>query len=391
MKILIVSSYLPYPLHSGGSIRLYNLIKNLKNEHEITLVCEKISSQTQKDVDEVSKICHKVISFDRPKAWTLKNILRTGFSLNPMLVSVHTHKTFSEIIRNEIDSNKFDLIHVETFYVMQNLPKTNIPIILVEHNVEYMVYKRYARNAPFMLRPILYFDAVKLARVERNSWKKATRNIAVSLDEKQYIGEDTEIIPNGVDIYKFTPKKLDFKKEEKLALFIGNFKWIQNRDSAVYILKNIWPQIQTKNPKVKLWVVGKNIPESIKNLRAESVIFDENAPDETELIFQKADLLLAPIRVGGGTKFKILESMASGTPVITTPLGNEGINARDGSEILIAEKPAELARKTVSLLGDNYLYEKISRNGRKFIEENYDWEKISERLDAVYRNLVQEL
>ena len=83
--------------------------------------------------------------------------------------------------------------------------------------------------------------------------------------------------------------------------------------------------------------------------------------------------------------------MASGTPVITTPLGNEGINARDGSEILIAEKPAELARKTVSLLGDDYLYEKISRNGRKFIEENYDWKKISERLDAVYRNLVQEL
>ncbi|KKQ34700.1 MAG: glycosyltransferase PslH [Microgenomates group bacterium GW2011_GWA2_37_6] len=371
MKVLIVSSYLPYPLHSGGSIRLYNLIKNLQKDHEITLVCEKRNYQTQRDTDEVSKICHKVVVFNRPKTWSLRNILLTIFSMNPMLITAHTHKRFSEIIKKELSRNSFDLIHVETFYVMQNLPKTNIPIILVEHNVEYMVYKRYARNAPFMLRPILYFDAVKLARVERNSWKKATKNITVSLDEKQYIGEDTEIIPNGVDIYKFRMKKIVKDKkdpsaasskggqagQEKRVLFIGNFK----------------------------------LPESIKNLRAESVIFDENAPDETELIFQKADLLLAPIRVGGGTKFKILESMASGTPVITTPLGNEGINARDGSEILIAEKPAELARKTVSLLGDDYLYEKISRNGRKFIEENYDWKKISERLDAVYRNLVQEL
>ena len=239
MKVLIVSSYLPYPLHSGGSIRLYNLIKNLQKDHEITLVCEKRNYQTQRDTDEVSKICHKVVVFNRPKTWSLRNILLTIFSMNPMLITAHTHKRFSEIIKKELSRNSFDLIHVETFYVMQNLPKTNIPIILVEHNVEYMVYKRYARNAPFMLRPILYFDAVKLARVERNSWKKATKNITVSLDEKQYIGEDTEIIPNGVDIYKFRMKKIVKDKkdpsaasskggqagQEKRVLFIGNFKF----------------------------------------------------------------------------------------------------------------------------------------------------------------------
>lgn len=389
MKILVISSYLPYPLHSGGSIRLYNLIKNLQENHEVTLVCEKRSRQSQKDVDEVSKICKKVVTFDRPKAWSLKNVARAASSLTPMLLSVHTHKKFSEMIKKEIESNSFDLIHVETSYVMQNISKTDIPIVLTEHNVEYLVYKRYAKKAPLILRPLIYFDALKLERAEKKLWKKVSKKIAVSEDERKMMGDNTEVIPNGVDIEKFSPKKLNFNKEEKLVLFIGNFKWIQNRDSVVYILKNIWPDISAKNSRIKLWVVGKNIPESIRNLKRESVIFDENAPDETELIFQKSDLLLAPIRVGGGTNFKILESMASGTPVLTSPLGNEGINAKPGNEILVAKNPDDFAKKTLLVLSDDYLYEKISRNGRKFIEENYDWKKIAKKLEAVYESVVK--
>ena len=392
MKILVISSYLPYPLHSGGNIRLFNLIKNLQKEHEITLVCEKRNFQTQKDIDEVSRICRKVIVFDRPKAWSPRNILKAIFSLNSILLISHTYKKFAEIIADELKNGNFDLIHVETFYVMQNLPKTNTPIVLAEHNVEYIVYGRYAKNAPLYLRPAIYFDMLKLRRVEKNSWKRAKKVIAVSKEEIKIIGENTELVPNGVNIEKFEMKK-SLSKGAKTVLFIGNFKWIQNRDSSVYIIKNIWPNIvsKTKNFKVKLWIVGKNIPDSIKRLQTESIIFDENAPDETELIFQKADVLLAPIRVGGGTSFKILESMATGIPVITSPLGNEGINAADGSQIIIAKKPAEFARKTVALLEDDYLYEKIARNGRKFIEENYDWKKIARKLDKIYKDVVLKL
>lgn len=392
MKILVVSSYLPYPLHSGGNIRLFNLIKNLQEEHDITLICEKRNFQTQKDIDEVSKICKKVIVFDRPRAWSLGNILKSVFSLNSILLTSHTNKKFEEIITNELKTGHFDLIHVETFYVIQNLPKTNIPIVLAEHNVEYIVYERYAKNSPLYLRPAIYFDMLKLRRSEKKSWKRAKKVIAVSKEEVGIIGGNTNLVPNGVNIEKFQMKKPSIKSE-KTVLFIGNFKWIQNRDSSVYIIKNIWPNIvsKTKNFKIKLWIVGKNIPESIKRLQTESIIFDEDATDETELIFQKADVLLAPIRVGGGTSFKILESMATGTPVITSSLGNEGINAADGSQIIIAKKPDDFARKTVALLEDNYLYEKIARNGRKFIEENYDWKKITKKLDKIYREVAIKL
>lgn len=388
MKILIISSYLPYPLYSGGHIRLYNLIKNLSGKHEITLVCEKRNYQTQKDIDEVSRICKKVVTTDRKKQWSFKNILKSGVSLSPFLLVGHNNVEMKRRIKKEIDNNKFDLIHVETFYVMQNLPKTNIPIVLVEHNIEYLVYERFAKKAPIFAKPLLYSDSLKLKRAEKKCWKKANRLIAVSSDEQKIMGEKAELVPNGVDIEKFKLKKINMDKTEKRVLFIGDFKWIQNRDSVVYIIKNIWPRVSAKNPNLKLWVVGRNIPDSIKKLENNSIIFDENASDQTELIFQEADLLLSPIRVGGGTNFKILESLSTGTPVITTSLGNEGINARDGSEILISEKPDEFVANSLSILSDNYLYEKLSRNGRKFIEKNFDWRNIAKELDNIYSDLV---
>src|SRR3989344_5686544 len=124
MKILIVSSFLPYPLFSGGHIRLYNLIRELSVNNEITLVCEKRNNQTEKDIIEVEKICKKVITVNRKKQWSFKNITKSFFSFNSFLVTGHTNKKMQQVIKEELESNKFDLIHIETFYVMQNLPKT---------------------------------------------------------------------------------------------------------------------------------------------------------------------------------------------------------------------------------------------------------------------------
>ncbi len=389
MKILIVSSYLPFPLFSGGQIRLYNLIKNLSEKHSITLVCEKRESQTQRDIDEVSKICERIYTTERKKQWSAKNIIKTGFSLDPFLITGHKNLEMRKIISKLLAEEKFNLIHVETFYVMQNLPKTSLPVVLVEHNVEYKVYEKFVKKSLIIVRPLLYLDVLKLKRAEKAYWKKATRLVAVSEIEAKEMSRDVEIIPNGVDIEKFKMKK-NVKEKRTKVLFIGDFKWIQNRDSIVYIIKNIWPKVYAKNPDTTLWIVGKKIPDSIKNLKDDSIIFDENAPNETERIFQEADVLLSPIRVGGGTNFKILESMSSGTPVVTTSLGNEGIKAKENEEIIICDKPEEFSNKTSLLLTDDYLYEKISRNGRKFIEKNFDWKNIAAKLDSVYSEVGKE-
>lgn len=389
MKILMLSSYLPYPLTDGGNIRLYNLLKNLSKKHDITLICEKRSHQTQKDIDEINKICKKIITINRPKVWSTKNIVKTALSINPLLITSHTNKEMTEIIKQELLENKFDLIHVETFYVMQNLPKVGIPVVLVEHNIEFKVYERYLKRSPFFLRPAMYLDILKLRKKEKEAWRKADKLVAVSPSEQKEMGESAELVPNGVDIEKFKLKNKEFDKKEKKILFIGNFKWIQNRDSLAYIIRNIWPGITKKNPNLKLWVVGKNIPEKLKNLQNETISFDENAPEDTQLIFQEADLLLSPIRIGGGTNFKILEAMASGTPVITSALGNEGIGAKNGEEIIICSKPDEFVNKTLLVLSDKYLYEKLSRKARIFVEKNFDWKNITNKLEEIYQSLVK--
>jgi len=399
MNILLVSSYLPYPLFSGGHIRLYNLIKELSPKHKITLICEKRDHQGEADIAELKKLCKKVIVVPRRKQWSVANILKTGLSVSPFLITGHTLPEMKKEIKRELSESQFDLIHVETSYVMQNIPKTHVPIVLVEHNVEYLVYKRFADNAPLPIRLLLSIDVAKLKSWEEAMWRRATRLVAVSEFEKGImtkIRKDVDVVSNGVDTgkFKFQDSKLKTDKKGKRILFIGEFKWVQNRDALSWIINEIWPKLRAEfipsmESGIKLWVVGRSIPQSVRKLTTDkSIIFDENAPKKTEEIFRKADLLLAPIRVGGGTSFKILEAMASGVPVVTTGLGN-AIGGKEDSEIVVSKDTQGFVGKIKKLLEDREFYETISINGRKLIEEKFNWQKIAGDLDSVYESALK--
>lgn len=391
MNILVVSSYLPFPLTSGGHIRLYNLLKELSKNHELTLVCEKRKFQTDEDIQEIKKFCKEIFVVNRLKQWSLETIAKTGFSPYPFLITGHRNNHMKKILKKILVEKKFDLIHIETFYVMQNLPVVNIPTVLVEHNLEYLVYRRFAQFAKIALRPLLYIDVLKLWYWERYYWKKATKLVAVSEEEKILMQiKDVAVIPNGVDTHKYQLRPVDEKFKERRILFIGDFKWIQNRDTVRHIVDEIWPLIKKSEQNIQLLIVGKHIPSDIRSAHnGKDIVIDEDAPKETEKIFQKASILLSPIRVGGGTSYKILEAMASGVPVITTSLGIEGINAGDGKEVLIADNPQEFAEKISFILSNEKLYKIIAGNARKLIEEKYDWKIIAKDLEKVYISVLQ--
>ena len=395
MKILIIASYLPYPLHSGGQVRLYNLIKELSHRHEITLICEKRSHQTHDDINELAKFCKEVITVPRRTQWSFTNLFKSIFSLNSFLITGHTHPGMRQKIQETLATNSFDVIHVETFYVRQNVGATNTPIVLADHNIEYLIYRRFVASVPFIFRPLLSIDVAKIKREEETSWKSVTKVIAVSEDDKKVMEEEginPVVVPNGVDFQKFAMKE-KHKEKERRILFLGDFTWIQNKDSVKFIIEEVWPPLQQGfggKTDLKLWIVGRKIPESIRQLTNDpSVIFDEkSSAQSTEKIFQQASLLLAPIRVGGGTSYKILESMACGTPVVTMQMSADAIGAKDGEELLVGQTAKELAEKTTQLLEDNKLHEKISKRGRSLIEKKYSWKEIAKILEKTYEDVL---
>lgn len=398
MKILLVSSYLPFPLLNGGNIRLYNLIKELHKRHQVTLICEIRPNQSQEDVGEVEKICFKVVTVPRKKQWSLKNIVTSALSTQPFLITGHTLPEMTRAIEKELASAHYDLIHVETFYVMQNLPKTHLPVVLVEHNIEYLVYKRYTQKASFIFKPFLSIDVKKIRRAEEASWRHATAVVTVSEDERKIINQkNTFVVANGVDTKQFKQKTItkDFVHKDKTILYIGDYKWLQNRDAVGYIIKEIWPVIKEnwkeEYGKVKLWIVGRHMPDGMKKLGEgdSAIAFDDNNPKSTPEIFTEADVLLAPKRVGGGTSYKTLEAMAVGTPVVTNNLGLEGLKIEKVRDILVAQSPKELAENTISLLTDKKKYQQLSQQSRQAIEKTYDWLAIVKDLEAVYSVAVQ--
>lgn len=395
MKILMITPYLPYPLVSGGQIRTYNLLKNLSKKHNITLASFIRQEKEEKFLKDLEPFCKKIILFKRRKAFSPINLILAGFTPYPFLVSIYLGTKVKKLIQDELRTTKYDLIHAETFYVMPNIPKTNIPIILVEQVIEYLVYQRFVKGLPwwlYPLKPLLLLDVFKIKWWEKYYWQQAKRLAAMSEDDRQFIENHTknlkvDVVANGVDIEYFT-KTNKQKNKNPTVLFVGQFKWLPNRDATIFLVREIWPKIKSKIGNVKLWIVGRNPPKRILEFRGADIKVD-GAVEDIRVAYGKADVLLAPIRNGRGTKYKILEAMATKTPIVGTKLAIEGLEIKDGQEAYIAESPNDLAQKTIRILKDPKLGEKLADAAYNLVQQNYNWQIISAKLDSLYKEVAR--
>lgn len=392
MKILMLTPYLPYPLLTGGQTRSFNLIKRLSSlGHEITLFSLVKNSDERKYVGQLQKFCKEVQVFCRPeKPWTWQNIFRTGLSFYPFLVIRNWAMEEKSAIADKIKKEKFDLIHAETFYVMPHIPKTGIPILLVEQTIEYLVYRHFADEfwMPF-IKPLLYIDVAKMKYWELKYWKRAKKVVAMSEDDKKTMtgetsGLDVDIVPNGVDSGYFG-KIVTARSKEPIVLYLGNFTWLQNREAALVLINKVWPNIKKHLPQSKLWIVGKDAEVFFAKFQSKDIKVEEVS--DVRMAYQKASVLVAPIYGGGGTRYKNLESFASGLPVVTTSIGIRGTEAIDGVEVIIRDKPEDIADAAVKLLADQSFYKKISQNARRMVMDKYDWDPIAKKLSDIYEDL----
>ncbi|MBQ6449719.1 glycosyltransferase [bacterium] len=395
MKILMLTPYLPYPLLSGGQIRTYNLLKKMADKHEITLFALIKNEQEKQYIKELEQYCHKVRVFKRSsKPFTLRNILRTAISSYPFLVIRNHVSSVISAVRQELESENYDLIHAETFYMMPHLPATKIPVMLVEQTIEYLGYESFAQTTRWQfLRPLLKIDINKIKYWEKYYWQHCDQLVTMSEDDKTFIaseiGETTpiDVVANGVDTAWFSEQKFAKRKVPTL-LSVGTFKWLPNVEAVRFLIQKVWPLIKRQRQDIKLWVVGNAPTDEILRFAARDPQIEVSGRiADIREAFGGAHILLAPVFSGKGTRYKILEAMASGTPIIATSTAVEGLGVVNREEVIIADTAEAMAREALALLADDQLQARLSHGGRQFVREHYDWELIAKRLDDIYQRV----
>lgn len=398
MKILMLTPYLPYPPSSGGQVRSYNLIKNLAGSHEITLFSLIKKPEEKNHVAELAKYCRQVKVFRRPpKPWTWQNVIRTGFSLYPFLVIRNFSKEAREALAYELRTGNYDLIHAETFYVMPHLPPTSTPVLLVDQTIEFQVYEHYVRESKNrLLKPLLYLDVAKIKYWEAHFWKRANKVVAVSEADKQKMQSfvkdlDVGVVPNGAgeDLMNVWQKRRPAKNP--IFFFQANFTWLQNTEAAEKLAREIFPLIKKKIKAAECWIVGQEARGKISHLKKEGVtVVDLANTDIAGVVdaYRRASIFLAPLEGPGGTRLKILAAMAAGIPVVSSRVGIEGIDAVDGREVLIADRPADMAVAAAGLINNQKQYRQIVAAARKLVEEKYSYQSIAKLLENFYREVA---
>jgi glycosyltransferase involved in cell wall biosynthesis len=387
--------FLPNTSMSGGQTRWYNIIKYLSSEHEITLYSLIKDENERRFIPELRKYCKKVEVFTRSKSpWTLRNLFLTAFSFYPLLVIRNWSPRAKKVISGELKREKYDLIHAETFYVMPHLPKTTVPSILVEQTIEYLVYKHYVdTKAPILLRPLLMIDILKLRFWELYYWRKTTRLVAVSDEDRKVMQKlipnlMVDVIPNGVDATYFASKKVEKKIPPRVMYGVTNFEWLQNVEAVDTLINDVWPKIIKGYKTAKLWIVGRLIPKDLVELanKREDVEVTESIIDARDA-YGGATIMVTPIKGSGGTRLKILEAMAAGLPIVSTNIGVAGLNLVSGEHALIADKPADMAKLAIKLLKNPRIAKKIGISGQNFVKKNYDWKSIVTIHDRIYKEV----
>jgi glycosyltransferase involved in cell wall biosynthesis len=364
--------------------------------HEITLVSLIKDPKENENTKHLLKYCKKVLTFQRSSTpWTLKNILKTGFSFDPFLIVRNFAPGVKEAVTKELETGEYDLVHAETFYVMPSIPKTNLPIILVDQTIEYLVYQHYVNEtAPWFIKPLLQIDVEKMKYSERFYWRRATQVVAVSEADKREMLKlepdmHVEIIPNGVNLDLFR-QKTDWDTKEKAILQISNFKWLQNVEAAHLLIEEVFPLVRKQVKGVKLWIVGQHVPKDMLDIKDKDILVKSVPEDDSKSLvdaWHDATVFASTIKGPGGTRLKNLAAMASRLPIVSTKVGVEGLKVEDKKHVLIGNTPQKMADLLVKVIKSPGIAEKLARATRLHVEKNFDWRIIAGRLDSLYNKL----
>ncbi|RME70601.1 MAG: glycosyltransferase, partial [Chloroflexi bacterium] len=266
------------------------------------------------------------------------------------------------------------------------------PKIIVLHNIQSMLFRRIRQTYPATWEDRLFYrpELQKVIRYEKQFYSRYNLAITVSEADRQALGQlcpslPAEVIPNGVDVSEFQPAA-GTGRPGRTLIYFANYTTAPNADAIRYFCRQIFPAIRARQPDVRLRVVGNQPPPELARYEGVEVI--GYVPDVRAAV-AAADVVVVPLRVGGGTRLKIVEALALGKAVVSTSVGAEGLEVTPGRDILIADTPEAFAEATVSLLQQPDLRASLGRNGRRLAEQVYDWDLLASRVDRLYRQVAR--
>ena len=396
LHVVMIDEELPYPPVSGKRIRTLNLTQRLAERHRLTYVCHRNADpdEARLAADHFAGLGISTVVVDRavpPRRGVAfyARLAANLFSSLPYSVSSHTSRPLCQALANLARTEPVDLWHVEWSPYAQALAGIPGRRVVMAHNVESVIWQRYHETETNPLkRWYIGRQWHKYRRFEQQALQAADLTIAVSELDADRFRHDmgvpvVDVVDNGVDTTYFRPS--DTPRQPATLLFLGSLEWRPNLDGARQLLERVFPAVRRDIPDARLLLVGRNPPDWLQRAAQSSpnVELHGNVPDVRPFLC-RAGLLVVPLRIGGGSRLKILEALACGTPVASTRVGAEGLALSAGQHLEIADSIDDLARSIVGLARDPQRAARQAEAGRALVLRRYDWDRLADRLEQLW-------
>jgi glycosyltransferase involved in cell wall biosynthesis len=392
MRILFLSPRQCWPPFTGARLREFYLAKALGRRAELTHV---FFAQPDGPAPGPAELpfSHAIVTAPLPRLYTPSKIARGLLSRWPLPIVNYYSPAMAAALERLTEREPFDLIHLDSLHMGAYIPllarRTSAPFVFDWHNIESELMQRYGAAAASPARKAYArFTARRLARFEQYALREGLGHAVCSERERDQLrlmrpSAQIAVIENGVDASAFG-EPTGPSPERRRVVFVGSMNYQPNIDAAVSFARDVWPLARARRPEWTFTVVGSKPAPPVLALRGEPGVEVTGAVDDVRPYYREAVAAVVPLRSGGGTRLKILEAMAAGTPVVSTALGAEGLAVSPGANFLIAESVPEWLAQLDALAPQDELWQRIACAGWELARRRYDWAGIGERLYQTY-------
>jgi sugar transferase (PEP-CTERM/EpsH1 system associated) len=382
-----------WPLDTGAKLRNYHLARVVSPQASLTL----LAFGDDTSIPELRAVYENVVTVPRGSGYSLGKLLRGAIGRTPLPLLNYTAREMTEAVARVLE-NDFDLVQVESIHLMNYLPAIRRarkpPLVICDwHNIESELMRRYSEQEESAGRRVYARRTARLMRAfEQRALSEFDAHIAVSERDAAALrainpAAKVFVIENGVDSEHYSSDKYTPGNAHRLV-FVGSMDYHGNVEGVVKFARHVWPSIRQREPELIFTIVGKDPAPAVRDLTSIKGIEVTGSVADVRPYYREAIAAIVPLNVGGGSRLKILEAMAAGVPVVSTTLGAEGLDVRDGEHILLADDDDRLTKAILDLLNDQPLRTKIIAGGRALVAEHYDWAHLGAKLSNVYRQLL---